>query len=141
MVYESFDYMDAAVVLERKGLLSQINRILDEIGKADHTKIQELFKREGWETEKRILPETTWAWDAYKDRVVVSIEFSLIDAVHRDFFRLLMWHQDNKVDAVVYITTTFKEPKFENVKRDLEILRSKYSSLLMVPIYLVGLRQ
>jgi hypothetical protein len=138
--HELFDYRDAAAVLEEKGLLSEVNRILSEIDKADHTKIQELFRRNGWETGKRILPQTTWAWDAYKDRVVMSLEFSLVDAVHRDFFRLLMWHQDKKVDAVLYITTTFREPKFENVRRDLEILRSKYSSLLPVLIYLVGLK-
>lgn len=138
---ERFDYKDASVILKRKGLLSEGEQILDEVDKADHTEIQQLFRSRGWETEKRILSRTTWAWDAYKDKVVVSIEFGLIDAVHRDFFRLLIWHQDNKVEVVLYITTTFKEPKFRNVKRDIEIFQHDYPSLLPVPIYLVGLRQ
>lgn len=138
---ERFDYKNASVILKKKGLLSEIEQILGEADKIDHTEIKRLFRSRGWETEKRIISGTTWAWDAYKDKVVVSIEFSLIDAVHRDFFRLLMWHQDNKVEAVVYITTTFKEPTFHNVKRDIEILHHSYPSLLPVPIYLVGLKQ
>ncbi len=59
--------------------------------------------------EKLILPETSWASDTCKDKVVVSIEFSFIDAVHGDFFRLLMWHLDGKLDVTVCITTTFKD--------------------------------
>lgn len=138
---ERFDYKDALIILKKKGLLSEVEQILGEVDKIGHTEIQWLFRSRGWETEKRIVSGTTWAWDAYKDKVVVSIEFSLIDAVHRDFFRLLMWHQDSKVEAVVYITTTFKEPKFHNVKRDIEIFQRNYPSLLPVPIYLVGLKQ
>lgn len=138
---ERFDYKDASIILKRKGLLSEVERILGAIDKADHKEIQRLLRIKGWETEKRILSGTTWAWDAYKNKVVVSIEFSLIDAVHRDFLRLLMWHQDNKVEAVVYVTTTFKEPKFRNVKRDIEMFQNSYPSLVPVPIYLVGLKQ
>jgi len=139
--WDCFDYKDASVTLKRKGLLSEVEQILGEVDKANHTEIQRLFRSKGWETEKRIISGTTWAWDAYKDKIVVSIEFSLIDAVHRDFFRLLMWHHDNKVEAVVYVTTTFQEPKFHNVKRDIEILQNSYPYLLPVPIYLVGLKQ
>jgi len=95
-----FDHNGAISVLEKKGLLSELWGILLEITEIDHYRIQQLFYSRGWEIEKRILPETTWRWDAYKDKVIVSIEFSLIDAVHRDFFRLLMWHHDDKLDAV-----------------------------------------
>lgn len=38
-----------------------------------------MFHDKGWEIEKKILPETTWRWDAYKDKIVVSIEFGLHD--------------------------------------------------------------
>jgi len=134
-----FDHDGAVSVLETVGLISEISDILHGIVEIDHRKIQQAFKAKGWQTQKHILPETNWAWDACKDRVVVSIEFSLIDAVHRDFFRFLMWHLDGKLDAAVYITTTFKEPKFHNVRGDIEICAKKYPTLLPFPILLVGL--
>lgn len=109
--------------------------IVDNVPKVDHKVLQESFSSRGWQIEKKILEETSWAWDAYKDRVVVSIEFSLIDAVHRDFLRALLWKHMNKIDAMVYITTTFKEPKFENMKRDIDI----FKPILDVPILLIGL--
>ena len=139
--WKDYDYNGACSVLQKKGLISELWEILLEITEVDHSKIQLLFHNKGWEVEKRILSETTWRWDAYKDKVVVSIEFSLIDAVHRDFFRLLMWHQDNKLDVVIYITTMSKEPKFSNVMRDIEICRQKYPHLLPFPIYLIGLEE
>jgi len=130
-----------SVALKVKGLLSELEEILHGITSIDHEKIQREFLNKSWETEKQILPETTWAWDAYKAKVVVSIEFSLIDAVHRDFFRLLMWHHDGKLDAVIYITTTFKEPRFHKVKRDIEIRYRNYPHLLPFPILLIGLEE
>ena len=85
--------------------------------------------------EKRIFPETTWAWDAYKDKVAVSVELSLIDAVHRDFLRAILTHRHGDLDVLIYVTSTFKEPKFHNVKRDIDI----FSEILTVPILLAGL--
>jgi hypothetical protein len=131
--------MDSIGILKKKGLFSELEIILYELTEINHNGIQKAFFTKGWENEKRILPEMAWTWDAYKDRVVVSVEFSLIDAVHRDFFRLLMWHYDDKADAVIYITTTFQEPKFLNVKRDIEICQNNYPDLLPIPILLIGL--
>ena len=67
--------------------------------------------------------------------MIVSIEFSLIDAVHSDFLSILLWKYMDKVDALVHITTTFREPKFDNVKRDIEI----FKSIIDVSILLIGL--
>jgi len=39
------------------------------------------------------------------------------------------------VDALVYVTSMSKEPKFHNVKRDIEI----FEKILDVPILLIGL--
>ena len=134
-----FDYKNAITILKEKGLFTELEEILNDLTEIDHRKIQQAFSDKGWETEKKILLGTGWAWDAYKDRVIVSVEFSLIDAVHRDFFRLLMWHHDDKVDAVIYITTTSKEPKYNNVRRDIEICYTDYPHLMPVPILLIGL--
>ena len=136
-----FDFNNALSVLESKGILSEVWEIIDSITIVDHNTIQKLFSNKGWGTEKQILPETNWKWDAYKNKVVVSIEFSLIDAVHRDLFRLLMWYHQAKHDAVIYITTTFKEPKFHNVKRDFEICSNDFPHLISYPIILIGLEK
>jgi len=130
-----YDFYGAEVILEKRGLMEEIRKIVQEIQKVDHNHIQGLFANKGWSVEYRIHPNVNWAWDAHKDRVPVSIELSLIDAVHRDFLRILLWEHEDKVDAMVYITSTFKEPKFENVKRDLDV----FEPILKVPILLIGL--
>lgn len=132
-----YDFKGAKRRLLEKGLLSEIHQIVRSIGSVDHGKIQEAFRKRGWLTEYRIHHEANWAWDAYKDKIPVSIELSLIDAVHRDFLRLLLWEREGKAAAMVYITATeSKEVKFENVKRDLRI----FSSLIDTPVLLVGLK-
>jgi hypothetical protein len=130
-----YDYNGAEAILEKRGLMEEIRQIINDIWKVDHDHIQDLFASRGWSVEYRIHPNVNWAWDAHKKRIPVSIELSLIDAVHRDFLRLLLWEYEDKVDAMVYITSTFKEPKFENVKRDLDI----FEPILKVPILHIGL--
>jgi len=131
----TYDYRGAEQILKLKGLFYEVIEIVRKARSVDHREIQEGFRQKGWEVEKQIVPETTWAWDAYKDRIVASIEFSLIDAVHRDFLRAVLWKHQGKIDAMVYITTTFKDPKFDNVKRDIGI----FEDILKVPIFLIGL--
>ena len=63
------------------------------------------------------------------------MELSLIDAVHRDFLRAVLAQKREKLNALIYVTSTFKEPKFRNVKRDIKI----FDEILTVPILLVGL--
>jgi len=88
-----------------------------------------------------MLKETTWRWDAYYEKdeikVAVSIELSLIDAVHRDFLRAILAHWRGDINVLVYVTSTFKEPKFRNVKRDIEI----FKEILAVPVLLIGLTE
>ena len=132
---EVYSYNGAERVLREKGLLGEVRQIVDSIHSINHNHIQDLFSQKGWDVEYKIHSRVRWAWDAYKDRVPVSIELSLIDAVHRDFLRLLLWDYEDKVDAVVYITSTNREPKFKNVKRDLEIFRP----IFKIPVLLIGL--
>ncbi|MGA3192535.1 MAG: hypothetical protein ABSD73_08500 [Candidatus Bathyarchaeia archaeon] len=135
---ELFAYKDADKVLENKGIFQEVKSVLLSVSKVDHTEIQDLFKLWGWSLERYMMKETTWRWDAYKDKVAVSIELSgLIDAVHRDFLRAILAQKHDELDVLVYVTSTFKGPKFENVKRDIEI----FKEILTVPIVLVGLTQ
>lgn len=75
----------ARSVLEKARLIEETEQIIRDIQKVDHKHIQDLFSSRGWSVEHQIHPNVNWAWDAYKSRVPVSIELSLIDAVHRDF--------------------------------------------------------
>ncbi|MBE0513173.1 hypothetical protein IBX38_09000 [Candidatus Bathyarchaeota archaeon] len=70
---EIFVYKDAEKILESKRLLQEIKSILLSVSKVDHIEIQEHFRLWGWALERYILKEVTWRWDAYKDKVAVSI--------------------------------------------------------------------
>ena len=133
--FELFIYRNADKILDDKGLYQEIKSILQNVKRIDHKEIQEEFDNKRWTLERKIFPEASWAWDAYKNRVAVSIELSLIDAVHRDFLRALLAQKHEDLDVLVYVTSAFKEPKFHNVKRDIEI----FNNLLTVPILLIGL--
>ena len=70
--------------------MQEIKSILLNVSTVDHIEIQEMFQLRGWRLERRILKNVNWRWDAYKSKVAVSIELSLIDAVHRDFLRAIL---------------------------------------------------
>lgn len=131
---ELFVYKDADKILEAKGLLQEVKSVLLSSSKVDHDEIQEMFRLWGWDIEKYILQKVTWRWDAYKNKVAVSIELSLIDAVHRDFLRAILAHKHGDLDVLVYVTSTLREPRFQNVKRDIEI----FEEILSIPILLAG---
>jgi len=133
--FELFIYRKADMILEEKGLYHEIKTVLRSIRRVDHKEIQEAFDGKGWLLEYRIFPKASWTWDAYKDRVAISIELSLIDAAHRDFLRAILAKKRGELDVLVYVVSTFREPKFYNVKRDIEL----FSEILNFPILLVGL--
>jgi len=132
---ELFVYKDSDKILEAKGLLQEVKSVLLSPSKVDHGEIQEMFRLWGWSLERYVFQNVTWRWDAYKDKVGVSIELSLIDAVHRDFLRAILAHKRGDLDVLVYVTSTFKEPRFQNVKRDIEI----FKEILTIPILLIGI--
>ena len=135
VLYELFAFKDADKILDSKGLLQEVKSIMSQILFVKHTAIQEGFRKSGWSLENYIFKEALWRWDAYKDKIAVSVELSLIDAVHRDFLRAMLAHKKGLVDALLYVTSMSKEPKFQNVKRDIEI----FKEILAVPILLIGL--
>ena len=128
-------YKDADKILDKKGLLQEINSILRNIRSVKHREIQAEFYNKGWSLERRIFLEVSWKWDAYKDKVAVSVELSLIDSLHRDFLRAILAQKHDDLDVLVYVVSTFKEPKFHNVKRDIDI----FNEILNIPIFLIGL--
>ena len=133
--FELFIYKNANKALRKKGLYQEIKSILRKIKRIDHEEIEREFQNGGWKLGRRIHPSVSWSWDAYKDKVAVSVELSLVDAVHRDFLRAILAKKYNDLDILVYITSTFREPKFHNIKRDIEV----FKELLDLPILLVGL--
>ena len=103
----------------------------------DHYSIQYFFQQRGWETEASIFPISSYRIDAYKDRIGVEIERSLIDAIHRILFRTLWSYSKKQVDILVFIVPTFKEPRFENVKRDIKA----FENILPYSIFLCGVHR
>jgi hypothetical protein len=81
-----------------------------------------------------LFPVATYKLDAFKEKTAIEIERSLIDVVHRSLFRCLLAYEKNQLDVLVFIVPTYKEPKFENVKRDLEA----FKDVIPYPVYLVG---
>jgi hypothetical protein len=133
--FELSSYNNAEQILQRRGLLQEIKDILRNVKRVDHKEIQNEFHKKDWEIEKQIFSQAIWAWDAYKGKVAASVELSLIDAVHRDFLRAILAQKHGNLDVLVYVTSTSKEPKFKNVKRDIEI----FKEILHIPILLIGL--
>ena len=135
VLYERFSFRDADKILERKGLLQEVKDVMLSVIFVKHGAIQALFEKKGWGLEHYIFKEVRWAWDAFKDNVAVSIELSLCDSVHRDFLRAIQAYKQGRLEVLVYVTSTAKEPKYVNVLRDIEI----FSEILDFPILLIGL--
>ena len=138
MNFSIWFHLNANRVLENKALFGEIKSILSSIkpDKATHNYIRDSFKDRGWIVEKYIFENTRWAWDAYKDKVAISIEFSLIDAIQRDLLRGILAYKRGSLDVLVFLLDlVISEPHFENVKKQIEI----FSSILKYPILLVGI--
>ena len=138
MLFKTFSYNDAENVLRSKNILKEIEEINISIKpeQAQHNSIQKQFQQRGWRLEKYIFNEVTWTWDSYKDKVAVSIEFSLINAIQRDLLRAILANKKGELDVLVFeLDLSISGPQFENVKRQLEI----FSSILKFPIYLIGI--
>ena len=138
MNFSIWSHLNADRVLEKKALLEEIKSIISSIesDKAVHDHIRDSFKDKGWIAEKYIFDNARWAWDAYKDKVAISIEFSLIDAIQRDLLRGILAYEKGTLDVLVFLLDfVISEPHFENVKNQINI----FSSILKYPILLVGI--
>lgn len=132
-----FSFRGAEKILQRKGQLSTILQAasLTDLSTTDnHDKIQHFLHKNMWDVEVSLFPVATYKLDAFKDKTAIEIERSLIDAVHKSLFRCLLAYAKKQLDVLVFIIPTYKEPKFEQVKRDLQ----EFKEIIPYPVYLVG---
>jgi hypothetical protein len=132
-----FSFRGAEEILQRKGQLSTILQaasLTDLSSKDDHDKIQHFLHKNLWDIEVSLFPVITYKLDAFKEKTAIEIERSLIDAIHRSLFRCLWANAKKQLDALVFIVPTYKEPKFEQVKRDIQ----EFKDIIPYPVYLIG---
>jgi len=137
---ERFNYKNAEAILNEKGLLGEINEILERLHLQEtgtHDLISGFLGQKGWSLKVNLLTDTDYKQDAYKNRIMLEIDLrgSLLDSVHRNFLRAQELYNRKIIDAFVQITETERDPKFSKMKRDIE----SFKSVLTVPIYLFGL--
>lgn len=131
-----FSFRGAEEILQRKGQLStvlQAASLTDLSSADDHDKVQHFLHKNMWDVEVSLFPVTTYKLDAFKEKTAIEIERSLIDAVHRSLFRCLLAYAEKQLDALVFIVPTYKEPKLEQVQRDLQ----EFKEIIPYPVYLV----
>ena len=132
-----FSFRGAEEILDRKGQLPFILRAASSTSlssKEDHNQLQYYFHKNRWDIEVSLFPVTSYRLDAFKEKTGIEIERSLIDAIHRSLFRCQWAYAKGKLDVLVFIVPTYKEPKFEQVKRDLQ----DFQEIIPYPIYLIG---
>jgi hypothetical protein len=135
-----FSFRGAEEILKKKGQLSTILQAasLTDLSSIDeHDKIQHFLHKNRWDVEVSLFPVASYKLDAFKEKTAIEIERSLIDAVHMCLFRCLWAYAKKQLDVLVFMVPTYKEPKFERVKRDLE----EFKEVIPYPVYLVGVAQ
>lgn len=132
-----FSFREAEEILDRKGQLSFILKAASSTilsSKEDHSRLQYFFHENRWDIEVSLFPVTSYRLDAFKAKTGIEIERSLIDAIHRSLFRCQWAYARGKLDVLVLIVPTYKEPTFEQVERDLQ----EFKEIIPYPVYLVG---
>lgn len=132
-----FSFKNAEDILREKGQLSALEMaasLTDLSSQGDHDAVQKHLYKKGWDVEVSKFPVANYRLDAFKEGTGVEIERSLIDAIHRSLFRCLLSYSRRQLDMLVFIVPTYKEPKFENVRRDIEA----FKEVIPFPIYLIG---
>ena len=137
VILKTFSFREAEQILQRKGQLSTILQaasLTDLSSKEDHDKVQHFFHKNRWDVEVSLFSATGYRLDAFKEKTGIEIERSLIDAIHRSLFRCQWAHVKGKLDVLVFVVPLYKEPKFEQVKRDIE----EFKEVISYPILLIG---
>ena len=132
-----FSFKGAEEILQRKGQLSTIMQaasLTDLSSIETHDKIQHFLHKNLWDVEVSLFPVATYKLDAFKEKTAIEIERSSTEAIHTVLFRCLFAYEKNQLDALVLIVPTYKEPKFEQVKRDLQ----EFKQIIPYPVYLLG---
>ena len=132
-----FNFRGAEELLQKKGQLSTIMQAasLTNLSSNDnHDKIQHFLHKNRWDIEVSLFPVAAYKLDAFKEKTAIEIERSQIDAVHSSLFRCLLAYSKKQLDVLVFMVPTYKEPKFEKVKRDLQ----EFKAIIPHPVYLIG---
>lgn len=134
----TFSFRESEEILKRKGQLSiilQAASLNNLLSKKNHSELQYFFHKNRWDIEVSLFPVTNYRLDAFREKTGIEIERSLIDSVHRSLFRCRWAYEKGKLDVLVFIVPTFKEPSFEQVKRDI----AEFREIIPYPVYLVGI--
>jgi hypothetical protein len=134
---EVFSFREAEEILHGKGQLSFILKAASSASlssKEDHNQLQYFFHKNRWDVEVSLFPVTSYRIDAFKEKTGIEFERSVIDAVHRSLFRCQWSYFKGKLDVLVFIVPKNEEPKFEQVKRDLQ----EFKDIIPYPVYLIG---
>jgi len=134
---ESFSFRNAENILREKEQLSEVTEaasLTDLSSQADHDTIKKYLRGNGWEVEVSKFPVGSYRLDAFRQGTGLEIERSLIDAIHRSLFRCIWSFQRQQLQILVFIVPSYKEPKFANVKRDIEA----FKDTIPFPVYLLG---
>jgi len=132
-----FSFRGADEILQRKGQLSTIMQaasLTDLSSIENHDKIQHFLHKNMWDVEVSLFPVAAYKLDAFKEKTAIEIERSSTEAVHTSLLRCLFAYAKNQLDVLVFIVPTYKEPKFEQVKRDLQ----EFKDVIPYPVYLLG---
>jgi len=136
----TFDFRQAEENLERKGQLVDLKQaasLTDLSSEEDHDDVQSFLKVKNWEIETTKFPVSYYRLDAFKNKTAVEIERSLIDAIHRSLFRCIWSYHRKLLDVLVLIVPTYKEPKFQNVVRDLQA----FEQIIPFSVYVIGVNK
>ncbi len=117
--------------------IEEIKGIVAAVSPPTHKGIMESFERAGWSTEVNLLG--SYRCDVYKDGVAIEVESvdksSVIDVLHRDFFRFLILLRMGRIRVAVLITSiTGGEVSLRKAESDLRLYGDHYE----VPLVLIG---
>lgn len=137
-----YSHKVATEILQQKELFDEIKEIAESVTEINHKGIQSLFKQRGWAVkgEKvKVLEDSQFSYDAFKNKVAVEIELSLHGFLFRDYFKFLIGHYFNRIDVgVLFVRNTpydVANPYFSLARKDIQ----RFTPLLSVPILLVGI--
>jgi hypothetical protein len=115
----------------------ELSRIVNVVDPPTHAGFTHAFQKAGWSTEVPLLGK--YRVDAFKEGVAVEVESvdksSVIDTLHRDFFRFHMLFRMGKISTAVVVTRrSGGEVSLEKARDDLAIFGKHYE----VPLLIIG---
>lgn len=74
MINKWYSFNNAKEIVESKGLFHEIEQIANATDELGDTESKESARHYDWQTEKTILGEYDWSYDAYKNGVAIEFE-------------------------------------------------------------------